>query len=329
MSGPPSISVLVPTYKYARFLPEAIESVLAQKGADFELIASDDASGDGSAEILSRYAAADSRVRAHVHERNLGMVANWNWCLAQARGRYVKFLFGDDRLESAEALARLSALLDREPGAVMAVSARLILDDDSRPTEIWDELGEAGFHSGPEVVARCALRDRNLIGEPSAVLFRRREAGRGFDPQWRQVVDQELWFHLLQRGGLVYEPEPLCAFRVHRGQQSSLNSRAQIGVTESLLLTARYLDFIAMAIGRSPNAILIRRMLFHCLYYSQKDSGREEVRTPAVEAAEQGLMRRLGRPWYGLLWVEHRLTKPLRNLRRKLLPRPCPGRRPV
>jgi glycosyltransferase involved in cell wall biosynthesis len=328
MTARPKISVLVPTFGYARFLREAVDSVLSQEAADFEVVIADDASGDGSAEILAGYS-GDPRVRTQVHGRNLGMVANWNWCLGQARGRYVKFLFGDDRLAHPRALARLAAMLDAEPGAAMAASARLILDERSRPVEIWDELGAAGYQPGTDVIARCVRRDRNLIGEPSAVMFRRSASARGFDPQWRQVVDQELWFHLLCRGGLVYDPEPLCAFRIHGGQQTAANRESGVGVAESLLLFARYHDTIAMALGCSARSFRIRRLLFRRTYYSRKDSRRDGFRTPAVAAAERAMLGELTWKWYAWHWVLHRTVKPFANLRRRLRPRPIVGHRPA
>jgi len=66
MAPTPRVSVLIPTYNYGRYLPEAIESVLAQEFGDFELILSDDASTDGSADIVHRYAGRDARIRACV-----------------------------------------------------------------------------------------------------------------------------------------------------------------------------------------------------------------------------------------------------------------------
>src|SRR4029078_349231 len=100
----PLVSILIPTYDYGRYLPEAIESVLEQDYPNFEVLISDDASRDDSAKVIARYAAKDPRIRAHIQPANLGMVENWNWCLREARGEYIKFLFGDDKLASREAL---------------------------------------------------------------------------------------------------------------------------------------------------------------------------------------------------------------------------------
>lgn len=324
----PKVSVLLPTFNYARFLPEAIESVLAQEFGDFELLVGDDASTDHSADVIRGYAAADRRVRLHVHGRNLGMVANWNWCLREARGEYVKFLFGDDLLVTPRALGRLALLLDRKPSATMAVSARLILDEHSRPKEIWDELGHGGLHPGREVIVRCLQRDRNLIGEPSAVMFRRAAGSRGFDPAWRQLVDQEMWFHLLSSGDLVYEPEPLCAFRQHEAQQTAVNRGSHVSSTESLVILARYLDDFAATVNVPLDSFAVRRLLFNYLYYSRKNSRNDAARTAAVLAAEERLMAQLTPRWYGRCLAWHRMTKPFVNLGRRVLPAPRRGRRP-
>ena len=304
MTSCPKVSVLIPTYNYARYLPEAIDSVLAQEFTDFELIISDDCSKDESADLLRRHAARDPRIRLHLQPANLGLVPNWNWCLQQARGDYVKYVFGDDALPSRQALGSLAALLDAASSAVLAASARLILDPDSRPAGVWDEMRTAGLHRGADVIARCLREDRNLIGEPSAVMFRREAAARGFDPQWRQLVDLEMWLHLLSSGDLAHVPEPLCAFRLHAAQQSTVNRHANVGPGERARLVARYAD----RLGPGSD----RQLLFRCIYYSRKYA----PRTPENAAAEAALATRLPRVWYLLLWLRHRITKPLLNLGR-------------
>ncbi len=312
MTRPPQISVLIPTYRYARFLPEAIDSVLAQDDPDFELLISDDASDDGSAEIIRSYAARDPRIRFRIQEKNLGMVANWNWCLAEARGSYVKFVFGDDCLPSTRTLGHMAGMLAAEPRAVLAATARVILDARSSPVEVWDKLGPAGYQPGGDVIGRCLRADRNLVGEPSAVMFRRAAGTRGFDPTFRQLVDQEMWFHLLSAGGLVYDPEPLCAFRLHSHQQTVVNRAEQVASAETMRIVVRYFDQFLASEGIRPNTFRMRRRLARHIYYSRKNSRR----SPLNLAAEAAMMTRLGRTWYFLCWLAHRAAKPFENLRR-------------
>src|SRR5271156_6221886 len=236
--NPPKVSVLIPTYNYARYLAEAIESVLEQDFQDFELLIADDCSSDNTAEVVKPFCARDARVRFAVNPVNLGMVANWNECLKQAQGRHIKFLFGDDKLSDPQALTKLLALLRSDPAAMLAASARMILDAQSNVTGISRTLPN-GSHNGRKLIAECLLEQGNLIGEPSSVLFRKADIKRGFDPAYRQLVDTEMWFHLLERGELVYTREPLCAFRRHAGQQTAVNN-AKFSIKEQLLLISAY-----------------------------------------------------------------------------------------
>ena len=153
----------------------------------------------------------------------------------------------------------MAALLEAEPRAALAATARIILDDCSRQLEIWDEAGARGYHSSREIIFRCMRHDRNIIGEPSAVMFHRAAAGRGFDPSFHQVVDEEMWFHLLRDGGLVYEPEPLCAFRQHSAQQTVVNRERRVASAEMMRITARYFTEVAAAEGLKPGSFRMRR----------------------------------------------------------------------
>src|SRR4028118_1383709 len=106
-------SVVIPCYNQARFLGEAIESVLSQTYTDFEVIVVDDGSTDDTAEVASSYAAEDARVRL-VRQENRGLAGARNRGLAESRGEYVVFLDSDDRL-AEEALEVGVRELDAHP----------------------------------------------------------------------------------------------------------------------------------------------------------------------------------------------------------------------
>ncbi len=308
----PRISVLIPTYNYARYLPAAIESVLAQQDTDCEILISDDASTDDSATVIRHYAARDPRIRPLLHPANLGMVAHWNACLARARGEYIKFLFGDDLLASPTALADMAALLDTHPAAPLVASARLLVDEHTRVTGVWDDLSQ-GLHPGASLMLRCLRTRRNLIGEPSSVMFRRTAAMRGFDPAYRQIVDQEMWFHLLLAGPLVYTKEPLCAFRRHGEQQTAVNNRARVTDREMMHLLERYIPLLRGQLR--PDGFTHRHILFRQWHYMRRAGAAGASIDPAVVTA---LRSRLPFPWLALCWTWHRATRPVENLRRKL-----------
>ena len=319
-------SILIPTYNYAQYLPEAIESVLAQDFTDYELIVSDDASTDNSAEIIRRYAIRDSRIRATFHPVNLGMVANWNWCLGQARGAYIKFLFGDDRLATPHALRRFTAMLDAHPQAALTVCARRVVDAHSQPLEVWDQFAEEGLYAGRHVGRQCLLATHNFVGEPTAVMFRAALAPSGFDLRYRQIVDLELWCRLLLAGDLVYTRETLCDFRWHPSQQTRLNQQQNLGNSEYTRLLHDYFSWFVPADYRPPSSL--HPLLFRSLYDFQRTA------SSSVEAREiaRTLMTLLGRGPYVREWLRHRLVRPLANLRRvwckHVLRREVTSRRP-
>lgn len=303
----PRVSVLIPNYNCARYLPEAIESVLKQDFPNFELLLIDNASTDDSLRVIQRYAALDPRIRFEANPTNLGAVPNWNRCLAEAKGEYIKFLFSDDTLASPRTLTKMVQLLDAHPTAALVATARNIIDEHSRLLGVWDHLGAPGWYDGRDVALRCFEKQANLIGEPSAVMFRSRYARRGFNPQYFQLVDLEMWFHLLEQGGLVYTPEPLCSFRRHRDQLTEYNAKHKIGSNEMVILLHDY-AFAKPWLKEQ----LTRKALFLALYSLRKHP---DIR-PKMQSLEQQVLERLGRSWFVILWVRHKLCRPFSNLKR-------------
>lgn len=92
----PVISVGMPVYNAERFLGEAIESILSQTYSDFELIISDNASTDGTADICAGFAQRDSRIRIFRQSINLGVARNYNYVFTQSSGTYFRWASAND-----------------------------------------------------------------------------------------------------------------------------------------------------------------------------------------------------------------------------------------
>jgi glycosyltransferase involved in cell wall biosynthesis len=238
----PKVSVCIPTYNYAAFLPETVESILGQNFSDFELVIIDDNSTDGTRGLIESYAQKDPRIRFSVNACNVGMVENWNGCLAGARGEYVKFVFGDDLLASPDALGQMVALLDGDQAISLVCSARNVIDEKSRFLRVESPMGKSCVLFGFELINSCLVQKKNLIGEPSVVMFRRAQAGRGFLPNYRQIVDLEMWFHLLEQGSCAFIEQPLCSFRIHGQQQTVKNEENVADLFDFCYLAGDYLD---------------------------------------------------------------------------------------
>jgi glycosyltransferase involved in cell wall biosynthesis len=299
----PKVSVLIPTYNYARYLPEAIESVLEQDFQDFELLIGDDCSTDNSAEVIARYAAKDERIRFKIHSANLGMVQNWNWCLSQARGEFIKFIFGDDKLFSPTAIGKMVALMESNPAISLVSTASSVIDARSAAIETRNNF-QPGIRDGKKVVVQCLERPANLVGEPTLVMFRKQQAARGFDTRYRQLADLEMWFHLLEKGKFGYLGEPLCAFRRHESQQTNANRKSGKTEDESLWLLEEY--FARPWLQKMAT----RRMLFAQIYSLRK--------LPA--AGENPMLKEiklaLGSGWFAFFYIRHKITRPLFKLQR-------------
>lgn len=220
----PAVSILVPTYNQARYLDEALASARAQTFGDLDILVLDNASDDDTPDVARRHAAADPRVRYVRNERNLGLVGNFNRALELASAPLVKFLCSDDVLEPA-CVERLRSMLMQDPEIILAACARRFIDAEGRTVGGARYAKHATTVTGREVVAHTFFAG-NVIGEPTAVLFRAVDARPAFDPRFHQLVDFELWCRLLERGALAFDPEPLCRVRRHAEQASARNLRS-------------------------------------------------------------------------------------------------------
>lgn len=212
----PLVSICIPAYNEARFLGAALESALAQTAADFEVIVSDNCSTDDTPRIAQAFTARDARVRHERSTAHVGMTENFTRCLALARGEYVKFLCADDLL-APQCVERLLAVLRADASVVLAACARRLVDDTGTRFGIERYAARDWTGPGAKVAKRCFYLG-NMIGEPTAVLLRRAQAGRGFDPEYLQLMDLEMWFRVLEQGRFAFVAEPLCSVRRHRGQ---------------------------------------------------------------------------------------------------------------
>jgi len=219
----PKISVCIPTYNHAHFLEDATGSVLGQTFSDLELIIVDNCSTDNTRDIVEKYTALDSRIKYYWNEENIGAQNNFNRCLQYAAGEYVKILCADDLLEPT-CLEKSADILDSHPLVTLVASARLLVTEDLQVIGTWAYSPKPELTDGVEVINKCLVYS-NLIGEPSAVMFRKKHAQRGFDTRYKQLIDLEMWFHLLEQGSFAYIPETLCKFRQHKGQ----NTKAYLG----------------------------------------------------------------------------------------------------
>jgi glycosyltransferase involved in cell wall biosynthesis len=119
MNDIPRLTIGLPVYNGENYVADAIESLLGQTFEDFELIITDNASTDGTAEICRQYGKLDPRIRYVRQPRNIGIGPNHNFVVSEARGEFVKWASHDD-LYARDMIERCVQALDEYPDVVLA-----------------------------------------------------------------------------------------------------------------------------------------------------------------------------------------------------------------
>lgn len=207
----PKVSVCIPTYNTAKYLPEAIESVLDQDFTDYELVICDNASTDETPEICQRY--ADSRIRYVRYEKLVNQGGNWNRCLDLATGEYVALLHSDDSYLPGFLKDRVRAL-DENPQAGLAFGAVQLIDFDG------EEIGHQFFGDKEFVVPAPEFYEELLLGcviSPVAPMVRRScyEAVGRFNEERLWGIDWDMWLRLSARFGVAYSKQVTASYRTH------------------------------------------------------------------------------------------------------------------
>ena len=115
---PPTVSIGMAVYNEARFVRQGLDSLLAQEFCDFELIISDNASEDATAEICRDYASRDHRIRYYRNERNLGAVENFNYVFKLSLGEYFMWANGHT-VWSPEFISSCVQVLQQDPSIML------------------------------------------------------------------------------------------------------------------------------------------------------------------------------------------------------------------
>jgi glycosyltransferase involved in cell wall biosynthesis len=216
-----TVSVIVPCYKYGRFLPKCVASVLSQGGVEVAVLVIDDASPDGSGEVAAELGRADPRVRVVRHRRNKGHIATYNEGLEWADGDYLLLLSADDYLTPGS-LRRATALMDEYPD-VGLVYGRAIDHGGEGPY-----AGPLSWSSGRRVVqGRAWIAERcrqmnNVVPTPTAVVRTSvQHSVGGYRQDSPYAGDLEMWLRLAAHAD-VGELEADQAIYRHHGSNMSV-----------------------------------------------------------------------------------------------------------
>lgn len=201
----PRASILIAAFDRERYLPLAIESVLAQTCPDFELLVWDDGSRDRSLAVAREYAARDPRIRV-LGGQHLGVNGAMRALVAASTAPLIGFLDSDDLLER-RALAETMAVLDADPEVGVVYTEYVTIDAEGKSLGYGDRC-------------RIPYSPQRLLVDFMTFQFRlmRRsayEAAGGFDPAIEHAADYDLCLRLSEQVAFAHLPLPLYFYRLH------------------------------------------------------------------------------------------------------------------
>lgn len=214
------VSVIIPCYNHAHFLGEAIASVINQTYPHIEVIVVDDGSTDNTAQV----AKADPNIR-YMRQNNCGLSRSRNVGLSHSKGTYIVFLDADDSLFPDAIDIGLRVLASRNDCALA-----------------FGLFVNVGLRQGTQKLSRETsygykeLLQRNVIGNPGSVLYRRwvfTEIG-GFDEANSPAADYDLYLRVARQFPILCHHQPIVKYRRH-GANMSNNSRLMLASVMAVL----------------------------------------------------------------------------------------------
>ena len=225
----PLVSVLVPAYNQAQFIGQTIESVLAQTYSDWELLVRDDCSSDATWDVVKSYEKKDPRIRVSRNAVNQGLIGNWERLIADARGKYLVFLEGDDVLYVDNIAVRLECF-KQYPEVGMVYSDFDIIDGQGvvRRANYYHYSRVKTFQNEQATPADCLFSRVGLLSSYSQLMIRAvilESVGlpRTFEPNEKVFLPSDWDFstRILTTVPSYFIDEALLGYRRHGGNTSA------------------------------------------------------------------------------------------------------------
>jgi len=222
----PLVSVLIPTYNRPHFFEIALESVLAQTYKNLDIVICDNSTNEETAELMKRYE-EDSRICYIRNKKARTKKANFAPFATAAHGEYLQWLMDDDVLETTKIEKMLTLFLEN-PGVTLAASNRRWIDAVGNEISMEKQVNlgedvEYAVIEGKRLGKYMLMGVRNLIGEPSSVLFRRADLQHHYWQAecrgYKTISDVVMWLELLEKGDCAFFQQPLSSYRRHQEQE--------------------------------------------------------------------------------------------------------------
>lgn len=257
-----SITVLLPVYNGARYLKEAIDSILSQTFSDFTLLIIDDASTDTSAEVIQQF--RDERIHYVSNNKNLGLIATLNKGIELCNTELLARMDQDDLAVPERLQIQLDYLL-ANPSASLVASPIIGMTPEGRERDHW----QLDFTTRTPEAIRTEMARNNCISHPTILI--RSAVLKKYKYQHQQIgsEDWDLWLRLLRDGHRIFKTqEVLLRYRIHPLSVTSLHRNKQHTQIKSALVKWRF--FVGSLLQGRLNLFVLRSaasILRDFLYY--------------------------------------------------------------
>ena len=319
------LSIIIPVYNVADWLPDTLDSVLAQTFRDFELILVDDGATDGSGEICDSYAARDARVRV-IHQKNAGVSAARNTGVAAARGEYIGFTDSDDIIEK-DMYAVMMSLAEKHNADVVQCQ-----HDRANTLNAMDRQEDVLLMTGEAFVRRIFKKTgRNYTNQVSLCtkVFRKTLFEGVFFPNGQVYEDEQETYKLCLKAVRLVETQDILYHYIKRensiitGESPRKRLDKQKALADRLHYLPQRLPDLEEACARSYLSYS-QRMLCRLCEEGEKDALRQGIRAlKAEESRVRPVFTRYEKiywPFLGRLdgWILKNEFAPIQNLAAKI-----------
>ncbi len=292
----PIVSVVIPCYNLAQFLPATIKSLLNQTFKHWEAIIVNDASPDNTAEVAAALAAEDNRIKVVTNESNQYLAGALNVGIAESRGRYIVPLDADNML-AADGLELLVNALDRDREIDIAYGAVQFVQENGQYPDTT--ISPNGISQWPTAFSfRAQMLQKNQI--PSTAMYRRKvwERSGGYRKRYRTAEDADFWTRAVSLGFVPQKVtnKPTLIYR-QRADSMSRNETQQNWA--AWYPWSRHMNLVPFGVEESPSKQINGGIAWNVASYEPVrisviipvGPGHEELLIDALDSVEAQVFR--------------------------------------
>lgn len=244
----PLVSIMIPTYNRPDMFALALESALSQTYPNFEVIVTDNSTNEDTANLM-KYYEKEPRLTYLRNREAKSKAENFEPFERLAKGEYLQWLMDDDIL-APQKLEKMMAIFLMYPNVSLVTSQRGVIDGEGNDKGLYSPVeglrGECEIFPRERVGRTLFFSVCNFIGEPSAVLFRRRDLVHHY---WRAeskglltISDIAMWLELLEKGDIAIFRDSLSWYRRHEAQEGQMPDVVLLAFLEWESLITEYFE---------------------------------------------------------------------------------------